>query len=177
MEAVDWPETDYTGNGDCPLYRMELKAAGLCRRGRWHGIIYLFIWPGSPPSVLWVLSLPLFRPHTETKASAGISTNHNINTSPKGTSCYCHVNFQIYYLSLSALCYLQLLTFRMYFEDPLLLDLLANAVPTTEIWRAFKDCYIMICYSNVCWNMSLSTTQPLGESFDSGVYLCCIVTF
>ncbi|KAG5238006.1 hypothetical protein IMY05_009G0000300 [Salix suchowensis] len=40
---------------------------------------------------------------------AGISTNHNINTSPKGTFCYCHVNFQIYYLSLSALCYLQLL--------------------------------------------------------------------
>uniref|UniRef100_A0A6N2MYG6 Uncharacterized protein n=1 Tax=Salix viminalis TaxID=40686 RepID=A0A6N2MYG6_SALVM len=34
MEAVDWPETDYTGNGDCPLYRMELKAAGLCRRSK-----------------------------------------------------------------------------------------------------------------------------------------------
>ncbi|KAJ6856235.1 hypothetical protein NC651_037966 [Populus alba x Populus x berolinensis] len=29
-----------------------------------------------------------------------ISSSHNINTSPKGILCYCHVNFQIYYLSL-----------------------------------------------------------------------------
>uniref|UniRef100_A0A6N2LZV7 Uncharacterized protein n=1 Tax=Salix viminalis TaxID=40686 RepID=A0A6N2LZV7_SALVM len=83
-------------------------------------LIYLF---GRLSSFcVMVLSLPLFRPHTETKASAGISTNHNINTSPK-----------------------------------------ANAVPTTEIWRAFKDCYIMICYSNVCWNMSLSTLSLLEK--------------
>ncbi|KAJ6925338.1 hypothetical protein NC651_009876 [Populus alba x Populus x berolinensis] len=38
--------------------------------------------------------------YKELKASAGISTSHNINTSPKGILCYCHINFQIYYLSL-----------------------------------------------------------------------------
>ncbi|KAJ6861939.1 hypothetical protein NC652_038923 [Populus alba x Populus x berolinensis] len=55
---------------------------------------YLFILPGSPPSVLWVPSFPLsLYPLTDTnnvasykelKASAGISSSHNINTSPKG---------------------------------------------------------------------------------------------
>lgn len=71
--------------------------------------IYLFC-PALPLLCYgFLLSLSLSQPFTDTnnvasykelKASAGISTSLNINTSPKGILCYCHINFQIYYLSL-----------------------------------------------------------------------------